>query len=225
MTSSDLRSGPQQRTDTGLRFRRAISRPSYDAIKRLIDVTLCIASLPLTAPVMALCALLVYIDDPGPVLFRQRRTGRGGRRFAMYKLRTMVVRAEELKAEYSSQNELAWPDFKISNDPRITAIGRILRKTSLDEVPQILNVLKGDMSLVGPRPTSFEASTYALWHTERLEVLPGVTGLWQISGRSDIDFDGRVRLDVAYIERRDIWLDLRILAHTVGAVLHRRGAY
>ena len=225
MTSSDLRSSPQLRTDTELRFRRAISRPFYDAIKRLIDVTLCIASLPLTAPVMALCALLVYIDDPGPVLFRQRRTGRGGRRFAMYKLRTMVVRAEELKAEYSSQNELAWPDFKISNDPRITAIGRILRKTSLDEVPQILNVLKGDMSLVGPRPTSFEASTYALWHTERLEVLPGVTGLWQISGRSDIDFDGRVRLDVAYIERRDIWLDLRILAHTVGAVLHRRGAY
>jgi lipopolysaccharide/colanic/teichoic acid biosynthesis glycosyltransferase len=225
MISSDLESSPRFGTDSGVRFRRAIARPSYDVIKRLIDVTLCVASLPLTAPVMAVCALLVYIDDPGPVLFRQQRTGRGGRRFAMYKLRTMVVRAEELKEKYSGQNELAWPDFKISDDPRITPIGRILRKTSLDELPQILNVLKGDMSLVGPRPTSFEADTYALWHTERLEVLPGVTGLWQISGRSDVDFDGRVRLDVAYIERRNIWLDLRILVHTLGAVLHRRGAY
>jgi lipopolysaccharide/colanic/teichoic acid biosynthesis glycosyltransferase len=143
----------------------------------------------------------------------------------MYKFRTMLKNAEELKERYAHLNELCWPDFKITDDPRVTRVGRFLRKTSLDELPQIFNVLNGTMSLVGPRPTSFDVSTYELWHTERLEVLPGITGLWQISGRSDIDFDDRLRLDVDYIERQSLALDLYILWRTVAVVLKQKGAY
>ena len=141
------------------------------------------------------------------------RTGQGGIRFRMFKFRTMFTNAEDLKEDYLHLNQLTWPDFKISDDPRVTRVGHLLRKTSLDELPQLLNVLKGDMSLVGPRPTSFDASTYDLWHTERLEVMPGITGLWQISGRGDVDFDERLRMDVEYIERQSIWLDLWIISN------------
>jgi lipopolysaccharide/colanic/teichoic acid biosynthesis glycosyltransferase len=182
-------------------------------------------SLPIFLPVVAVCAVLIWLNDPGPIFFRQKRTGKGGRRFTMYKFRTMVTNAEELKLTYAHLNELSWPDFKITDDPRVTSIGRFLRKTSLDELPQIINVFKGDMSLVGPRPTSFDASTYALWHTERLEVLPGITGLWQVSGRSNLDFDDRLRLDVAYIENQSLWLDIKILVRTVTAVFSQNGAY
>jgi lipopolysaccharide/colanic/teichoic acid biosynthesis glycosyltransferase len=136
----------------------------------------------------------------------------------------MVRNSEELKAQYMHLNELTFPDFKISNDPRVTRVGRFLRKTSLDELPQIFNVLKGDMSLVGPRPTSFAASTYSLWHTARLDAKPGITGLWQVSGRSELDFDDRLRLDIAYLRNRSLWLDLRILLRTIGCVVSTRGA-
>jgi lipopolysaccharide/colanic/teichoic acid biosynthesis glycosyltransferase len=122
-------------------------------------------------------------------------------------------------------NELTPPDFKITDDPRVTRVGRILRKTSLDELPQVFNVLKGEMSLVGPRPTSFAGNTYSFWQTERLEILPGITGLWQVSGRSDVDFDDRARLDIQYIEQQSIWLDLNILFRTVATVISQRGAY
>jgi lipopolysaccharide/colanic/teichoic acid biosynthesis glycosyltransferase len=175
--------------------------------------------------VLGVCAVLVWLDDPGPIFFKQLRTGQGGRRFKMLKFRTMVVNAEELKQVYAHLNEHTWPDFKITNDPRVTRMGNFLRKTSLDELPQVLNVLKGDMSLVGPRPTSFSASTYDLWHTARLEAVPGITGLWQIKGRSDVDFDDRLRLDIEYIEHRSIGLDIRILIGTVIAIFTRRGAY
>jgi lipopolysaccharide/colanic/teichoic acid biosynthesis glycosyltransferase len=137
----------------------------------------------------------------------------------------MVPNAEDLKRQLTHLNELQWPDFKITNDPRITRIGRFLRKTSLDELPQLFNVLKGEMSLVGPRPTSFSATTYSLWHTERLDVKPGLTGLWQITGRGTIEFDERLRFDIAYIERRCLWLDIQILFRTVTAVLEQRGAH
>ncbi len=143
----------------------------------------------------------------------------------MFKFRTMLKNAEQLKEAYAHLNELPPPDFKITDDPRITRVGRFLRRTSLDELPQVFNVLSGDMSLVGPRPTSFDVSTYQLWHTERLEVRPGITGLWQISGRSDVDFDQRLALDIEYIERRSLGLDLWILWRTVGAVVKQRGAY
>ncbi len=200
-------------------------RKRYEVAKRIMDLTLVILALPALLVIMALVALAIWIDDPGPIFFVQMRTGKGGRRFPMYKFRTMVKDAEEKKKELAHLNELTWPDFKITNDPRITRVGRILRKTSLDELPQVFNVLKGDMSLVGPRPTSFDSSTYSLWHTERLEVLPGITGLWQVSGRSSLDFDERLRLDIEYIERRSLWLDIQILFRTVAAVFTQRGAY
>ncbi|MBC8331489.1 MAG: sugar transferase [Anaerolineae bacterium] len=176
--------------------------------------------------VMGVCALLIKLDDPKAyVLFTQARTGLGGRRFEMYKFRSMVTNAEELKKELAHLNELQWPDFKITNDPRITKIGAFLRKTSLDELPQIINVLVGEMSLVGPRPTSFSAETYALWHTERLDVLPGVTGLWQLLGRGKSEFDERLRMDITYIERRCLRLDIQIFVRTLFSVLQQEGAY
>jgi lipopolysaccharide/colanic/teichoic acid biosynthesis glycosyltransferase len=204
---------------------RIIRGKPYRILKRSIDILACLMVAPLLVPLLSLVALLIYIDSPGKVMFTQLRTGKGGRRFKMYKFRSMVPNAEELKIKYAHLNELTWPDFKITNDPRITRIGKILRKTSLDELPQLLNVLIGDMSLVGPRPTSFAPETYRLWHTERLEVVPGITGLWQISGRSNLDFDQRLKLDIAYIERQSLWMDICIIARTVGQVFIGEGAY
>ncbi len=169
--------------------------------------------------------MAILIEEPGgTVLFNQERTGKGGRRFKMYKFRTMVMDAEEQKKNLMHLNELQWPDFKISNDPRTTRIGQILRKTSLDEIPQVLNVLRGEMSLVGPRPTSFSSETYDLWHTERLDVIPGITGLWQLLGRGESEFHERLRMDIVYIERRSMRLDIHILFRTIFAVLIQRGA-
>lgn len=202
-----------------------ICNRGYEVAKRTLDVGLCLLILPVALPVMALIAVWIWCEDPGPVIFIQPRTGKFGTRFRMFKFRTMVVNAESLKGKYAHLNHLSWPDFKIAEDPRTTRVGRFLRKTSLDELPQLFNVLRGDMALVGPRPTSFDVSTYQLYHTERLEVMPGITGLWQIQGRSDIDFDDRLRLDIAYIENRSLWLDLRILLATVGVLFRSRGAY
>jgi lipopolysaccharide/colanic/teichoic acid biosynthesis glycosyltransferase len=142
----------------------------------------------------------------------------------MWKFRTMVANAEELKAELAHLNILPPPDFKIPNDPRITRVGRFLRATSLDELPQLFNVLRGDMSIVGPRPTSFPASSYELWHTQRLDVAPGMTGLWQLEGRNATTFDERLRLDVKYIRQMSLSQDLRLMVRTVGAVVRRDGA-
>jgi len=199
---------------------------AYLSAKRLMDLGLVLASMPFWLPVIGIIALLIKVYEPrGTVFFAQQRTGKGGRRFKMYKFRTMVMNAEALKQKYMHLNELQWPDFKITNDPRITPIGRFLRKTSLDELPQVLNVLNGDMSLVGPRPTSFSADTYDLWHTERLDVQPGLTGLWQIVGRGSSEFDDRLRMDIAYIEHRCLSLDILILVRTVFAALKQKGAH
>lgn len=206
--------------------KRILTGAAYFLVKRVLDFILVVITLPFWLPLNAVIALIIRITSPGePVLFTQMRTGKGGRRFHMYKFRTMVPNAEELKSEYEHLNELQWPDFKITNDPRIIPIGRFLRKTSLDELPQLFNVLRGDMSLVGPRPTSFGPETYKLWHTHRLDVIPGLTGLWQILGRAQLEFDDRLRLDIAYIERASIWLDINILARTVLAVFESRGAH
>jgi lipopolysaccharide/colanic/teichoic acid biosynthesis glycosyltransferase len=197
----------------------------YRAAKRAMDLGLVLLSAPLWLPLLLLLALLVAIESPrGGVLFTQERTGKDGKRFRLYKLRTMVPNAEQLKQKYMYLNELKWPDFKITNDPRVTRIGRFLRKTSLDELPQLLNVLQGDMSIVGPRPTSFAPGTYRTWQIERLDVKPGLTGLWQIMGRSSLEFDERVRLDILYINHRCLWLDVQILVRTIPAVLSQRGA-
>jgi len=206
--------------------KRIVKGKAYLLAKRLMDLFLVVLTLPLWLPLNGIIALIIHITSPGaPVVFRQLRTGKGGRRFHMYKFRTMVPNAEELKPTYAHLNELQWPDFKITNDPRITTIGRFLRKTSLDELPQLFNVLKGEMSLVGPRPTSFGPETYKLWHTHRLDVMPGLTGLWQIIGRAQLEFDDRLRLDIAYIERASLWLDINILLRTVIAVFQSRGAH
>lgn len=206
--------------------RRFVQGQAYLVAKRMMDLLIVIGTLPLWLPLLGIISLIIRITSPGaPVFFKQLRTGKGGHRFCMYKFRTMIPEAEDLKEKYAHLNELQWPDFKITNDPRITPVGGFLRKTSLDELPQLFNVLKGDMSLVGPRPTSFGPETYKLWHTSRLDVMPGMTGLWQILGRAQLEFDDRLRLDIAYIERASLWFDINILLRTIIAVFQFRGAH
>jgi lipopolysaccharide/colanic/teichoic acid biosynthesis glycosyltransferase len=194
--------------------------------KRMMDVVLAVSCLLLGAPLLLLAAAAVVLDSPGPVFFLQWRTGYGGQRFRIFKFRTMLMDAELQKESLRplSHHGPDSPDFKIRNDPRVTRVGRILRRLSIDEVPNLINVVRGDMSLVGPRPTSFTIDRYEDWHLDRLAVLPGVTGLWQISGRSEIGFDERVRLDCQYIEHQSFWLDVRILGATPLRVLGGRGA-
>jgi lipopolysaccharide/colanic/teichoic acid biosynthesis glycosyltransferase len=199
-------------------------RKGFRAAKRVFDLVLAVLLLPLVLPVLAICALAIFLESPGAVIFTQQRTGRHGHRFRMFKFRTMVTNAEQLKASLQHLNILPPPDFKIIDDPRITRVGRILRKSSLDELPQIINVLKGDMSFVGPRPTSFAASTYDVWHTERLEVTPGITGLWQVHGRNRMTFDERLRLDIEYVRTISLGLDLKIIARTVISAFSTPGA-
>jgi lipopolysaccharide/colanic/teichoic acid biosynthesis glycosyltransferase len=180
--------------------------------------------LVITLPVALLIAAIIKLYDRGPVFFMQERTGRGGERFRMIKFRTMVTNAEELKSQLRHLSTVAWPDFKMDKDPRITPIGRILRATYMDEIPQLINVIRGQMSLVGPRPTSFHASTYSPWHTERLDATPGITGLWQVKrGSNETSFDDRLRLDVRYIRNRSVGGDLRILMGTFTSSLRRSG--
>ena len=196
----------------------------YLAGKRALDLVVCTLLLVIAIPVIAVCALAIRLDTSGPMMYAQLRTGRDGRRFRMLKLRTMLANAEELKPQIAHLSVVPPPDFKIPNDPRITRVGRFLRATSLDELPQLFNVLRGDMSLVGPRPTSFEPSRYELWHTQRLDVRPGITGLWQVEGRNVTTFDERLRLDVQYIRRRSLAFDVILLARTVVVVVRRSGA-
>ena len=196
----------------------------YLFFKRIFDLAILLVAAPFVILACLLIALLIRIDSPGPAVFKQNRTGQFGRRFEIYKFRTMLVNAEELKAEFAHLNILEPPDFKIPDDPRITRVGRILRKTSLDELPQLFNVAKGEMSLVGPRPTSFSASTYDVWHGRRLEVPPGLTGLWQLGARHDSGFDERVRIDNEYMARMSLRTDLWILWRTFASVLAARGA-
>lgn len=206
------------------RCKSGMFRKWYRISKRWFDFTVSLAVLPIALPAMAVIAFAVKMDSPGPAVFFQERTGLDGRRFRMIKFRTMVEDAEELKVDYQHLNELTWPDFKMTHDPRMTKVGRILRKTSLDELPQLINILLGDMSLVGPRPTSFKADTYQLWQTERLEIRPGLTGLWQVSGRSNVDFIERVEMDIEYLERQSWCLDIKIIWLTVATVIHGSGA-
>lgn len=196
------------------------------AIKRIIDVTLSATLLFLLAPFFALVAVLIKVTSQGPVFFSQIRIGLNKRQFRMYKFRTMVATAERMQNQLLSMNEMTGPVFKMKNDPRITPLGRILRKTSIDELPQLLNVLKGDMSMVGPRAMSLR--DYQLfeqdWQRRRFSVKPGITCLWQIRGRNAIPFEEWMELDMQYIDKWSIWLDLEILARTVPAVLRGTGA-
>lgn len=195
-------------------------------MKRLLDVIISLFCIMCFAPIFLLTAILIKLTSPGPVFFAQRRLGLNKRVFSVYKFRTMVQGAQEKQAGLEHLNEVTGPVFKIKNDPRITTIGKFLRKTSIDELPQLFNVLKGDMSMVGPRPLplrdcrGFDKD----WHRRRFSIRPGITCLWQVSGRSSVQFERWMELDLEYIDRCSIWLDLKILIRTIPAVLKGSGA-
>ena len=195
--------------------------------KRLLDIVASAILLVLLSPLFLAVAIAIRLEDPGPILFKQKRVGRWGTLFTMWKFRSMFTDAEERKRELMAQNEMEGGVlFKMKDDPRITKVGRIIRKTSIDELPQLWNVFKGEMSLVGPRPpVTQEVDQYSLSDRRRLEVIPGITCIWQVSGRSDIPFDQQVELDVQYIESQSFWNDLKILLKTVPALLFGTGAY
>jgi lipopolysaccharide/colanic/teichoic acid biosynthesis glycosyltransferase len=194
--------------------------------KRAFDVIGSSSLLILLSPLFVITALAIKIDAPGPVFYSQTRVGKWGKLFTMHKFRSMVIGADKMKDELLDQDEAGGVIFKIKRDPRITRVGRIVRKLSIDELPQIWNVLKGDMSLVGPRPPVLrEVAQYELSDRRRLDVIPGITCIWQVSGRSDIDFKGQVKLDIQYIESQSFWTDIKLLLKTIPAVLLGKGAY
>lgn len=199
--------------------------PAKLFIKRMIDVMLSAAIIVLLTPLWIIVPVIIRLDSPGPALFRQERVGRHGRRFIMYKFRSMVQNAEQMLPQVQTLNEMDGPVFKITDDPRFTRLGKFLRRTSIDELPQLLNVLKGDMSLVGPRPPIFaEVLRYSPWQRKRLSVTPGITCLWQVSGRNKIKFDEWMQLDLQYINNWSLLLDVKILCKTILAVLSQKGA-
>jgi exopolysaccharide biosynthesis polyprenyl glycosylphosphotransferase len=200
-------------------------RRGYAVCKRLLDVAVSLALLVALSPLFLLVAVLVKCTSRGPVLFRQERAGRGRRHFTVLKFRSMREDAHEERPHLEQHNVMDGPVFKMHGDPRITAVGRFLRRTSLDELPQLVNVLRGEMSLVGPRPLPVdEADRLAPAYQRRHDVRPGLTGLWQVCGRNDLPYERMMALDLAYVAHRSFLLDLRILAATVPAVLSGRGA-
>ena len=189
-----------------------------------MDVVLAGAGLVVLAPMIAAVALVVKLEEPSaPALFRQERCGRGGRHFRLLKFRSMVPNASAMRERLREMSTVPWPDFRLQNDPRVTRVGRVLRRTSLDELPQLWNVLRGEMSLIGPRPTSFHEDTYALWQTERLDFRPGITGPWQVLGRDSMDFIERCRLEISFFRRPSLGSDLKMLARTIAVVARRTG--
>jgi lipopolysaccharide/colanic/teichoic acid biosynthesis glycosyltransferase len=202
------------------------TRSTYLAVKRGVDILFVLSLMPVLLPMMGLVALLIYLDDREKVFYMQPRTGYGGKRFHMYKFRTMKVGAKSVPPQVIVASDgtmrYMWPE-KVENDPRITRVGRILRKTSLDELPQLLNILKGDMSLIGPRPTSWSLDMYTSHQTARLAIRPGITGLWQVSARDATNFDERLIWDLKYIEKVSLWLDIQIALRTVLGVFQKSG--
>lgn len=209
-----------------LRMPVAQSRIGYRIAKRLIDIVGSAVLLLLLAPLFLVIAICIRLDSCGPVVFRQTRLGLGGKPFTFYKFRSMCTDAEESRKKILHMNEVSGPVFKIKQDPRVTRVGKWLRRYSIDELPQLFNVLKGNMSFVGPRPPlPDEVRRYEKWQLERLSVVPGITCLWQVSGRSKLSFDEWVQLDLKYINSRSILLDFRILLKTIPAVISGEGAY
>ena len=188
----------------------------YEICKRGIDIIGAGSGLLLLSPVIAIVACAVKFTSNGPIFFSQKRVGKNGQLFDMYKFRSMVVNAEELKEKLAHQNEMSGPMFKMKDDPRVTKVGKFIRKTSLDELPQLWNVLKGDMSLVGPRPSlPKEVKQFEKWMYKRLTVKPGLTCYWQVSGRNNIDFEDWMKLDISYVEDRNLWIDIKLIFKTV----------
>lgn len=199
----------------------------YLLIKRSIDLVGSVLGLIILSPIFLIVAILIKIEDPkGPVFFKQIRVGKEEKEFKIYKFRSMVTDAEEKLNNLLKLNEVSGAMFKMKDDPRVTRIGKFIRKTSIDELPQLLNVLKGEMSLVGPRPAlPREVVEYHPLDKQRLLVIPGCTGLWQISGRSNLSFEQMVELDIHYIKNRNVWLDLKIMIKTIFVLVGSKGAY
>lgn len=192
------------------------SNTLYEVIKRIIDIVASFTGLIVLSPLMLVVSILIKLESKGEVIFKQKRVGLNGKEFYMYKFRSMVINAEELKAELESQNEMSGPMFKMKDDPRVTKVGKFIRKTSLDELPQLWNVLKGDMSLVGPRPSlPKEVAQFEDWMHRRLEVKPGLTCYWQVSGRNNIDFEDWMKLDIRYVEERNLFVDIKLIFKTI----------
>jgi len=199
---------------------------AYLIAKRITDIVVASALLILFLPIIPIVAILIKLDSPGPILFKQKRVGKNGKIFDFYKFRSMVHGAEKIIGSLRPLSGVDGPIFKLKDDPRVTRVGRFLRRSSLDELPQLINVLKGDMSIVGPRPNlPSEVAHYLPWQKKRLEVTPGITCLWQIAGRSHIGFNEWMRLDLEYIKKRSYVTDLKIMLKTIPAVIARKGAY
>lgn len=197
----------------------------YYFIKRFIDVVGSLSGIILLSPLLLVVALLIRFESKGPIFFHQKRVGLNGKEFKMYKFRSMVVNAEELLDKLKHKNEMTGPMFKMKNDPRITRVGRFIRNTSIDELPQLFNVLKGEMSLVGPRPNLLrEVEKFSEHHKLKLLVKPGLTCYWQIMGRSSIDFEEWMKLDIKYIEERSIWVDLKLIFRTIRVLFGDKNA-
>lgn len=198
----------------------------YSFFKRAIDIIGSLIGLILASPILLIVGILIKLESKGPIVFSQIRVGLKGKEFKMYKLRSMVVNAEELKKKLEEQNEMSGPMFKIKDDPRITKVGKFIRKTSIDELAQLINVLKGDMSLVGPRPSlPNEVAELEEWMLERLEVKPGLTCYWQVMGRNKIGFEEWMRLDIRYVRERSLWLDIKLILRTFFVLFGDNNAY
>ena len=198
-----------------LDIEREESKLMYNFVKRFIDIFCSGLGIILLSPVFIIVGTIIKLDSKGPIIFSQKRVGKDGKAFKMYKFRSMVVNAEELKKKLMHQNEMSGPMFKMKDDPRITKIGKFIRKTSIDELPQLINVLKGEMSLVGPRPSlPKEVAQFETWMMRRLDVKPGLTCYWQVSGRNNIDFDDWMKLDIKYVQDRSIKLDIKLIFKT-----------
>lgn len=201
-------------------------RYGYLFLKRFFDLFFSSLAIILLIPIFLVTVIAIKIDSLGPAIYSQQRAGKNVKIFKMYKFRSMCVDADELLKDLQDQNEKDGPVFKIANDPRVTKVGRVIRKISIDELPQLINILKGDMSIVGPRPPLLsEVEQYTPYQMQRLAVKPGLSCYWQISGRSDVSFEEWVELDLKYIKERSLWTDLKIILKTVPAVLFGRGAY
>lgn len=202
--------------DKNIKFKEKMKHKRvYEFIKRTMDIICSLIALVVLLPILLLVSVLIKVESKGPVIFAQGRVGKDGKMFKMYKFRSMVANAEELKEKLMKQNERSGPMFKIRDDPRITKVGKFIRRTSVDELPQLVNILKGDMSIVGPRPSlPKEVKQFEEWMMERLNVKPGLTCYWQVSGRNDIEFTEWMKLDVKYVKERNIIIDIKLIFKT-----------
>lgn len=202
--------------DKNVKFKEKMEHKRvYEFIKRTMDISCSLIALVVLLPILLLVSVLIKVESKGPVIFAQDRVGKDGKVFKMYKFRSMVANAEELKEKLMKQNERSGPMFKIRDDPRITKVGKFVRRTSIDELPQLVNILKGDMSIVGPRPSlPKEVKQFEEWMMERLNVKPGLTCYWQVSGRNDIEFTEWMKLDVKYVKERNIIIDIKLIFKT-----------